>query len=60
LNSDFLIVALGCGQYKGALELALKNPFVVFGTMHGGVFAKLAAKGIPGSSDFAVYFYETG
>jgi hypothetical protein len=56
-----LLVALGCGRLPGMLDIAARQPFIVFGTMDGGIFAGLTAC-IVGSTTSAlpVYFYETG
>ena len=61
MGSSFLMVALGCGQCREALAIASQQSFVVFGTMHGEVFRRLAQEGIPGPENvFPLYFYETG
>jgi hypothetical protein len=60
LNNYFLLVALGCGQCRDALQAGLNNLFVVFGTMHGAALAKFTAHGIPVIAGQNVYFYETG
>ena len=56
-----LFVALGCGRLPGILDIAVRHPFVVFGTMEGkalaGLGACVAADEAPG---LPVYFYETG
>ncbi|MCL6558982.1 MAG: hypothetical protein K6U74_09290 [Firmicutes bacterium] len=61
MNHEFLLAALGCGQYKVALDIAARHPFVVFGTMHGAAFRILAERGVPEPTEsYQVYFYETG
>lgn len=56
-----LLVALGRGRLPGILDITVKHPFVVFGTMDREVFAGLTAC-VVGSTASAlpVYFYETG
>jgi hypothetical protein len=61
MAEGMFLVALGCGRLPGILDIAARHPFVVFGTMHGKVFADLMAS-VVGSTGSAlpVYFYETG
>ena len=61
MEKKMLLVAIGCSRLPGIMDIAAKNPFVVFGTMDGSAFADPdhlaqyhAAPGLP------VYFYETG
>jgi hypothetical protein len=61
MGKRMLLVAIGCSRLPKIMDIAARNPFVVFGTMDGGAFADLnpsdqsdAAPGLP------VYFYETG
>ncbi len=61
MGEGMLLVALGCGRLPGILDIAAKQPFVVFGTMEGKVLAGLTARVAGGtSSALPVYFYETG
>jgi hypothetical protein len=61
VSTGMLLVALGCGRLPGIFDITARQPFVVFGTLEGKVFAGLTAC-VVGSSASAlpVYFYETG
>ena len=61
VSEGMLLVALGRGRLPGILDITVKHPFVVFGTMDREVFAGLTAC-VVGSTASAlpVYFYETG
>ena len=61
MNEGMLLVALGRGRLPGILDIASKQPFVVFGTMDGKVLAGLNACVVSNTaSALSVYFYETG
>lgn len=61
VSEVMLLVALGCGRLKEIFDIASRQPFVVFGTMDGEVFAGLAARGLlQRAARLPVYFYETG
>ena len=61
MSEGMLLVALGRGRLPGMLDIAMRHPFVVFGTMYGKVLAGITAC-LVGSTASAlpVYFYETG
>jgi hypothetical protein len=58
MGEGLLLVAIGCGRLPGIFEITARQPFVVFGTMEGEVFAGLTACGT--AFALPVYFYETG
>ena len=61
MNEGMLLVALGRGRLPGILDIATKQPFVVFGTMDGKVLAGLNTCVVGNmASVLPVYFYETG
>ena len=61
MSEGMLLVALGRGRLPGILNIASKQPFVVFGTMDGKVLAGLNACVVGDTaSALPVYFYETG
>lgn len=61
MDSEFLLVALGCGQFTAALQVAAKQPLVVYGTMHGAALRLFIERLAPDQSrGCSVYFYETG
>jgi len=61
VGEGMLLVALGCGRLPGILDIIVRHPFVVFGTVEGKVFAGFTTC-VVGSTASAlpVYFYETG
>jgi hypothetical protein len=61
VSEGMLLVALGRGRLKKILDITVKHPFVVFGTMDGKVLAGLTAFVVGDTaSTLPVYFYETG
>lgn len=51
--ADFVIAAIGCGRLKRALQIAGRQPFVVFATIN---------RRVPpvGDPPPRIFFYETG
>ena len=61
VGEEILLVAIGCARLPGILDIAVKQPIVVFGTMDGQVLADLSARNAESpASAVPVYFYETG
>ena len=61
MGVTMLLVAIGCSRLPGIFDIAVKHPFVVFGTMDGHVLTNLANYvAEDAASAFPVYFYETG
>ena len=61
MREGMLLVALGRGHLRGILDITVKHPFVVFGTMDGKVLDRFTAFGAGNTvSTLPVYFYETG
>lgn len=56
-----LLVALDLSRLRRILDILVRHPFVVFGTMDGKVLAGLTTCVVGNTaSTFPVYFYETG
>lgn len=53
-----LLVAIGCSRLPGILDIALGQPFVVFGTIDETLAPDIASDNR--ESALPVYFYETG
>lgn len=60
MAEGLLFVAVGCGRVAGMLDIALKRPFVVFGTMDGEALSALLASFGDAAPEVVIYFYETG
>ena len=54
-----ILAAIGPGRLREALELAKKQPFVVFGSLDGDVLAGLGEirPGTGAAANIPVYFY---
>jgi hypothetical protein len=60
MDTEMLLIAIGCGRLPRVFDIAAKHSFVVFGTLDDAVFAGLAP-GDGGNEPFPpVYFYDTG
>lgn len=61
MSEGMLLVALGRGRLPGILDIVVRHPFVVFGTMDGKILAGLTACVVGNAaSSLPVYFYESG
>jgi AmiR/NasT family two-component response regulator len=49
-----ILAAIGCGRLRSALEIASREPFVVFATLDSSL------AGIQPGIEAKVHFYETG
>lgn len=58
MDRKMLLVAIGWSRLPGILDIALKQPFVVFGTMDETLAPDNASD--TRESALPVYFYETG
>jgi len=58
MDTKMLLAAIGCSRLPGILDIALRQPVVVFGTMDETLAPDLAAD--RRESALPVYFYETG
>ena len=61
MSKGMLLVALDRSRLRGILNIHVRHPFVVFGTMDGKVLAGLTTFIVSDTaSAFPVFFYETG
>jgi hypothetical protein len=58
MDPSMLLVAIGCSRLPAILDMALRQPVVVFGTMDDTLTPNLASDNR--ESPLPVYFYETG
>lgn len=58
MDPKLLLVAIGCSRLPAILDMALRQPIVVFGTMDDTLTPDLASQNR--ESALPVYFYETG
>jgi hypothetical protein len=61
MGEKMLLAAIGCSRLSGIFDIAVKHPFVVFGTMDEHVLAGFAnCVADDTASTLPVYFYESG
>ena len=60
METEMLLIAIGCGRLPQVIDVAARHSFVVFGAMDDGVLGALASRDSATANSPPVYFYETG